>query len=253
MTWVDHLLFLGCVALATYAQSMTGFAFGLVLLGLTGLMSIGSLSEMSHIVNMLTFANAVVALRGTSVKLDWSLLRVPLLATLVGVIAGVYLLDWLSGSMVVVLHGLLGLTILACAIILITRKRPLAAVSSRNTFLGYGLLCGVLGGLFSSGGPPMVYHLYRQPLPLVVIRNSLLVIFASNGLLRLGLVAAHGDLNPSSLWLGLEALPVVFVLSWLVRHYASQDSVKLVKRLVFVLLLIAGLGLLIPVVHTLLT
>ena len=39
MSIYQHLLFLACVALATYAQTMTGFAFGLVLLGLSGVFS----------------------------------------------------------------------------------------------------------------------------------------------------------------------------------------------------------------------
>jgi len=253
MTWIDHLLFLCCVALATYAQTMTGFAFGLVLLGLTGLLSLAPLHEMSNVVNMLTLVNAVVALRGTGAQLDWSLLRTPMIASLVGVAFGVFALEWMSGNTVLLLRGLLGLTILACAILLITSTRPLAQVSSRNSFIRYGLISGVLGGLFSSAGPPMVYHLYRQPLPLPLIRNSLLILFAANALVRLSLVTVQGSLKVSSLWLGLEALPVVVILTWLVRHYASADSVKTVKRMVFVLLLIAGFGLLIPVTHALLT
>ena len=253
MTWIDHLLFLGCVALATYAQTMTGFAFGLVLLGLTGLLSLVPLSEMSHVVNMLTLVNAFVALRGNGIKLDWSLLRTPLIASLTGVVFGVFALEWMSGNMVLLLRALLGITILACAILLITSTRPLPQVSSRNAFIGFGLVSGVLGGLFSSAGPPMVYHLYRQPLPLSLIRNSLILLFAANATLRLALVASQGGLSASAAWLGLEAFPVVAILTWLVRRYASADSVKMVRRMVFVLLLIAGFGLLIPVTHALLT
>ncbi|CAM4385427.1 putative membrane transporter protein [Bordetella tumbae] len=252
MTPVDHLLFLGCVALATYAQTMTGFAFGLVLLGMTGLLSLAPLPEMSNVVNMLTLVNAVAALSGTRANLDWSLIRTPLIASLVGVAFGVFALEWISGSAVLLLRGLLGLTILACAILLIARSRPLDQISSRASFISYGLVAGVLGGLFSSAGPPMVYHLYRQPLPLSVIRNSLLVLFAANAVVRLSLVTASGSLSVSSLWLGLEALPIVVILTWLVRRYASADSVKTVKRLVFVLLMIAGFGLLIPVTQALL-
>lgn len=247
MTWVDHLLFLGSVALATYAQTVTGFAFGLVLLGLTGLLSLAPLPEMSNVVNMLMLVNALVALHGTRGQLNWSLIRTPLFASLVGVVAGVIALDWISGNAILLLRGLLGLTILACAVLLISGTRPLTTISSRGAFISFGLVSGVLGGLFSSAGPPMVYHFYRQPLPLSVVRNSLLVLFAANSVLRLSLVTAQGNLTASAIWLGVEALPVVVVLTWLVRRYASADSFRAVKRLVFLLLLISGLGLLIPV------
>ncbi|MCD0503270.1 TSUP family transporter [Bordetella petrii] len=252
MTWVDHLLFMGCVALATYAQTMTGFAFGLVLLGLTGLFALAPLPDVSNVVSMLTLVNALVALGRAHSHLSWSLIRPPLIGSLAGVVLGVLALEWISGSAALLLRWLLGLTILACAILLVTRTRPLARVSSRLSFILFGGISGVLGGLFSSAGPPMVYHLYRQPLPLPLVRNTLLVLFSANAVVRLTLVAGHGSLNASSLWLSLEAFPIVVGLTWLVRRYVSAHSVQTVKKLVFVLLLLAGLGLLIPATRALL-
>jgi len=215
-------------------------------------MSLAPLPEVSNVVNMLTLVNALVALHGSRADLNWSLIRTPLVASLIGVAVGVFALEWISGNTVLLLRGLLGLTILACAVLLIARTKPLAQVSSRGSFISFGLVSGVLGGLFSSAGPPMVYHLYRQPYPLAVIRNSLLVLFAANSAVRLVLVAGSGSFSLSAFWLGLEALPVVVLLTWAVRRYASAGSMKMVKRMVFVLLLIAGFGLLIPVTRALL-
>lgn len=253
MTWFDHFLFLVCVALATYAQTMTGFAFSLILLGLTGLLSLGTLSEMSNVVNMLALVNVFVALRGVRANFNWSLIHTALIASSFGVVVGVFALDWISGNAITLLSGLLGVTILACAILLVARKRPLGQLSPPRTFVSYGLLSGLMGGLFSSAGPPMVYHLYRQPLPLAVIRDSLLVFFAANAGLRIVLVGASGGLSLSSVWWALEALPVVVVLTWLVRRYATSDSIKVVKLLVFALLMIAGWGLVIPAARSLFT
>lgn len=251
MTWIDHLLFLACVALATYAQTTTGFAFSLILLGLAGVLSLGSLSEMANVVNMLALVNVFVAMRGIRANVNWSLIRGSLLASSVGVVFGVVALHWVSGNAIVFLSGLLGLTILACAMLLIARKRPLSQLSPTRSFASFGLLSGVMGGLFSSAGPPMVYHMYRQPLPLAVIRDSLLVFFAANAALRIVLVGASGGLSMSSVWLAAEALPVVIILTWLVRRYASSTSLKTVKLLVFALLMVAGLGLVIPAARTL--
>lgn len=57
MTSLDHVLFLSFVALTTYAQTMTGFAFGLVLLGLTGMLDLAPLPRVSNVVSILTLAN----------------------------------------------------------------------------------------------------------------------------------------------------------------------------------------------------
>jgi hypothetical protein len=50
----------------------------------------------------------------------------------------------------------------------------------------------------------------------------------------------------SSFWLSVLALPIVIGVTWLARRYATADSMKTVKRMVFVLLLAAGLGLIVP-------
>ena len=51
----------------------------------------------------------------------------------------------------------------------------------------------------------MVYHLYRQPLPLASIRNSLLILFSFNAMARLGLVTSQGQFQASSFWLSAQA------------------------------------------------
>lgn len=252
MTLTDHLLFLACVALATYAQTTTGFAFSLILLGLAGVLSLSSLSEMTNVVNMLALVNVFVALGGVRKNLNFSLIKGAFVSSFVGVAMGVGALHWVSGDAIVWLSGLLGITILVCATLLVARKRQLTQVSAPGTFVSYGLLSGLLGGLFSSAGPPMVYHMYRQPLPLAVIRDSLLVFFAVNAALRIVLVGASGGLTLSSVVLAAEALPVVVVLTWLVRRYVSPGSLKTVKLFVFFLLVIAGLGLTIPAAQALL-
>ncbi|MBC9904537.1 MULTISPECIES: sulfite exporter TauE/SafE family protein [Achromobacter] len=246
MSISQYLLFLACVALATYAQTMTGFAFGLVLLGLSGVFQLASVSEVANVVSVLSLVNAAVTLARAKPQVNWSLMRPAMASSLVGVGAGVAALAWISGSMGVLLQLLLGCTILGCAVLLIARAQPLSHVSSRGSFVFFGAISGVLGGLFSSAGPPMVYHLYRQPLPLAAIRNSLLILFSLNAIVRLALVTGQGAFMASSFWLSLLALPIVIGVTWVARRYSTAGSMKTVKRMVFVLLLAAGMGLIVP-------
>lgn len=246
MSIFQHVLFLACVALATYAQTMTGFAFGLVLLGLSGVFQLASVSEVANVVSVLSLVNAMVTLARAKPQVNWRLMAPALASSLSGVAVGVVALAWISGAMAVLLQLLLGLTILACAVLLVARTQPLERLSSRVSFVMFGGVSGVLGGLFSSAGPPMVYHLYRQPLPLASIRNSLLVLFSLNAVVRLALVTGQGAFMATSFWLSLQALPVVIGVTWIARRYATAGSMKTVKRMVFVLLLAAGLGLIVP-------
>jgi len=59
------LVFMACVALATYAQNLTGFAFSLILLGLVSVFHIASVSDT---------ANAVLMFEkyGLSARLAWN-------------------------------------------------------------------------------------------------------------------------------------------------------------------------------------
>lgn len=241
-----YLLFLFLVALATYAQTMTGFAFGLVLLGLAGLFDIAPLPVMSNVVSILALINAVVTIGRTRPYVNWQMLHPALLSSFLGVGLGVMALQWMTHDFAVVLHVLLGLTIVVCAFMLIRNSRRRTQASGRTSFVMVGALSGLLGGLFSSGGPPMVYHLYRQPLPLATVRSTLLVFFALMAAVRLTLVTISGAIDMETVFMSLSALPVVIILTWLIRRYANMDAVVLIRRLVFFLLLSAGLGLLVP-------
>jgi len=81
---------------------------------------------------------------------------------------------------------------------------------------------------------------------LATIRNSLLILFSLNATVRLALVTGQGAFMASSFWLSVQALPVVIGVTLFARRFSTENSMKKVKRMVFVLLLAAGLGLIVP-------
>ncbi len=242
----SHLLFLACVALASYAQNLTGFAFGLILLGLTAVLHLASLADVANVVSVLVLVNAAITFGRSKPQLAWPVFGPSLACSLVGVGAGVALLGWFSAQQVSLLRFLLGCAIIVCAFLLVLRASARTTQSGLPSFLFFSGVSGVMGGLFASAGPPMVYHLYRQPWPADMIRHSLIVLFAANAVLRLALVLAHGQFSMTAVWLTVEALPMVMVLTWLARRYPSRLPVQHVRRAVFLLLLIAGLALVLP-------
>ncbi|QLC73668.1 TSUP family transporter [Pseudomonas sp. LPB0260] len=247
-----HLLFLLCVALATFAQCLTGFAFGLILIGLVAILELIPLGEVAVVISILTLGNALVTVAGPKPQLDRSILAPLLISSLLGVCLGIWSLGALDGRQIAWLRLLLGGVIILASLMLVVQSEPRAQVSSSSAFWLAGGLCGLLNGLFSSGGPPIVYHLYRQPLGYELIRNTLITVFACNAAMRLGLVAVQGQLTLDILWLSAEALPLVMLLSWLVRRYPPKLSLRTVRWLVFVLLLLAGTSLIAEAVPQLL-
>ena len=233
-------MFMACVAVSTCAQNLTGFAFGLILLGLVALLHVVPIADAANAAMLLTLINAWSYFRLHRVRPPWALMRPVLWSSVVGVAVGVTLLAWLGNSALDWLRGLLGLCIVACAAMLLFQSRPRLTLSGPRSFMIVGVLSGILGGLFSSSGPPLVYHLYRQPLGAPMVRNCLLLAFAANAGARLVLIGATGQFSAKAALLSVCAMPVVYGVTRLNHRYPSKASPEALRYAVAALLSLAG-------------
>ena len=241
--WTDagvYGVFMACVAASTYAQNLTGFAFGLILLGLVAMLDIVPITDAANAAMVLTLVNAWSHFRLNRVRPPWALMRPVLSSSVIGVATGVALLGWLSGNALQWLRGLLGLCILACAGVLFLQTRTRTTLSSRKSFVAAGILSGMLGGLFSSSGPPLVYLMYKQPLEPLTVRNCLLLVFAANSASRLVLIGATGQFSGKAFLLSLCAVPVVYGVTRLNHRFPNRAAPRTLRRIVAALLLLAG-------------
>jgi uncharacterized membrane protein YfcA len=237
-----HVVFLIFVAGAVYAQALTGFALALILLGLVGATNLVPLPDAVNATTIIGFCTAWLFLfRNRTVRIDRVLVPT-LVASAAGVVVGALLLGWLAGTAYQVLRLLLGASIVGGALSLWRTAEPLPAMSSPGAFALTGGIAGVLGGMFSAGGPPLVYLLYRQPKPHAWIRQSLMVFFGFSTTLRLFIVAPSGQLSLFSLQLAAEALPVVFLATYLAVRHPLPLSARLLKGIICVLLIATGLS-----------
>jgi uncharacterized protein len=243
--------FLLCVVVATLAQRLTGFALALMLLGLTSLFQLAALPDVANVASVLGLANAAIVMRTAHKSVDWRVLRATVTGTVLGVAAGVGLLGWLNADLVMVLRLLLGLVIVACALVVLMRRSLLPQRSSTASFAGYGLLSGVLGGLFSASGPPLVYQFYRQPMALDTVRDTLIAALAASSLLRLALVLPTGQFSAQAAVLSAYAVPLTMAITWWFHRHPPTWSRQTILRIVCGLLLVTGAGLIGPSLHTL--
>jgi uncharacterized membrane protein YfcA len=232
--------FMLCTALATYAQNLTGFAFSLILLSLVSVLHIATVEDAANAAMVLSLVNAWTYFRARPGLVPWALMRPSLAGSTIGVIAGVTMLAWLSSGAIVYLRGLLGLAIVACSAVLLIQGRALAEVSSRMNFAAVGLLSGLLGGLFASSGPPMVYHMYRQPLERETIRRGLLLVFGFNNLVRMFLVSSTGQFSVRAALLAICAVPGVYAITRVHHLVPSRLPPRTLKIVVAALLAASG-------------
>jgi len=239
----------GLIALAgvaAYIQTLTGFAFGLVMMGGIGLTGLMSLPDAAVVVSVLTLVNALqVLVRGWR-DVAWREQLVILAPGLPALIAGYWLLEYLADTSLDWLRLILGLVIVASSIQLSMKPHPLETVSSKASFVGFGAVSGLMGGLFSTSGPPLVYHLYRQPWPHAMVRETLVSVFAIYAVVRFAGVTIAGNLPAPNVWWALLAIPLVMALTYAARRWPPPVSALALRRIAFVLLLLSGLSLAVP-------
>lgn len=241
MNVTDTSIFLLVVFLGSYFQALTGFALGIVLMGYVALLSPIPLGLAASLLTVLGLANTLTSLgKGGWGQVNWTFLRQITLGVIPGTIIGLYLLERLEGAYTSALQLILGITIIFAAISLIVRPRPYAAPSPGRSFLMSGSLGGLLGGLFGVPGPPLIYHLYRQPVSLAAIRTTLLLVFGLICLFRIGLEVVHGSLNAKVLELTLFSVPVAAFAGWLYVRFPPALSDTTVRRGSFILFGVMG-------------
>lgn len=239
------VFFMALVGLAAFCQNLTGFAFGLIFVGVAGATGLMNIADAANVACLLSIINGVSYMRAYRFEPNWALLKPMLISSVLGVIGGVLLLlHWLSGNTLNGLRMLLGLVIVLCALLLLMQKKALDQPSGAIALWFAGISSGLLGGLFATPGPPMVYHLYRQPLDRLLVRHCLFAMFVSCSLLRAAMVVVEGQLNWAVMGWTALAFPVVTgVTWWSVRHPPALPK-KLVEGLVCGLLILSGASLL---------
>jgi len=244
-------LYLLCVAVATFAQTLTGFAFGLVFLSLVASFELASVADAANVATVLTLANAWAYFRAHRQPVPWALMRPAILASSIGVALGLILLHWLSVMAAVALKLLLGMVIVLCALVLLRRGAARATLAPPRQFATAGLVSGLMGGLFGTSGPPIVYHLYRQPLALDVVRRGLLLMFAANALTRIVLNVPTGGFTLRAVLLSAIALPLVQVLTRLALRLQPHVPAAALRWGVAALLVATGGSLALGSLHAL--
>ena len=153
VVWEYAQLFV-VVALASMCQNLTGFAFGLIFVGVAGALQLMPIADAANVACLLSLVNGAVYLRSHPFEPRWDVLQPLAITSLLGTLLGLALLHWLSGSALGVLRMILGAAIVLCAVVLLLQKAQRTAPSTwPSTWLAGGL-AGVLGGLFSTSGRP---------------------------------------------------------------------------------------------------
>jgi len=237
------LVFLALVALGSYIQTVTGFAIALIVTGGVTALGLAPIAFTANLVSLVALANTATAVQGRHSHIDLPIMLYAATGVLLLSGIGLWILHFLTSNAVELLETLLGVVILCSGILLTLRPQPLKRVSPRYAHLIAGALGGLLSGLFGAGGPPLVVHLYRQPLPFPVVRTTLLAILGLMPLVRIGLETYSGNMTTEVLKLSLLCVPLTILTTLAARRFPPPFADMVMRRLAFGLLCVLGLSL----------
>lgn len=246
MTPADLAVFLALAAVAAYVQTVTGFAFGLIMMGGVALVHLLPLPDAAALVSALTLANTLQMMAKGWRHIAWREWRLSLGASLPAIFVGFALLQWLASEHVALLRASLATAILFASLAVLRAPRPGATAPHPASYVAAGLVSGLMSGMFSAGGPPLVFRFYTSPLPIATIRETLVSIYALNSILRLAIVFGSNHRPPASIWWGLLAVPVVMLVTAAARRWPPPLSPTALRVVVVALLAASALAIGLP-------
>ncbi len=234
------------ILLGSWLQTLTGFAFGLIVMGGVGAFGLMPLTDAAIVAGFLTMVNGFMILVRKHASVDRHALGLLLIGSVPGLILGYWFLLYLAGNAILVLQAILGLMITLAAVQMMRRPVQLTDRSRPAPFITAGFFSGLMGGMFSTAGPPVIWHLYRQPMSTEAVRCTLVAVFVFGAVLRMGIVFATTGVSAQIWLISAGAVPVVALGTWLATRHPPKLAPQMMRRLAFGLLFLSGLAMLAP-------
>ena len=231
-------LAIACVVLALAQCVYVLFGFG------AGLITVGTLAlvfpEIQDVVVLLMLVSlpAEVFVVVKSFKhINWRGVAWLLLGVAVGVPLGAVVLRLGNATWIL---ALLGVFLLVVGITFL--RLPDGRSIRWPTWVAppVGLVSGVLGGMFGTGGPPLIVYYQLAGVEKASFRGNLMAIFAVVTLVRLVSYSVGGLITEPRLWSALFVVPAVAVGAWLGHRAHVEIREATFRKLVSVFLAAIG-------------
>ena len=159
------------VLFASVLRGFTGFGFGLAAVPLLSLAL--PPTRVVPFVTVLQVLVGVAGLRAAWRLADWRSVLALAPGLVLGIPLGLLVLTEFSPNSVRLAIGVL----IAISVVVLWRRLQLPPRPSRGLTLAVGVASGVMNGLASMGGPPVVVYLLAMPLSAAEVRASSIVYF----------------------------------------------------------------------------
>ena len=237
MTFVVFLL---VALLGAFVQTVTGFALGMILIALAAGLQLVSIPVLTATASILSLVNVGMALSRQYQNVHMGFWLLVTLGQVPAIGIGYALMLLLNDDAALILQLLLGVFVLGGSLSMMRKNPVIAHLSAKPVRVVAGVFGGLCGGMFSASGPVMGWFFYRQPLPVEVVRATLLACFGVTTSVRTLIVGFNGDFNGEIFRLAAASIPMVALGTWLGGKYVGRIEPEQLRRWAFGLLTVMG-------------
>ena len=216
---------------------------GLIIMGGVAAFRVADIAFAAAVVSIVSMINTAMALRRTYKFVDTTYWGAIIAGLLPMTVVGVFVLHYMSGDFYRMLQVMLGVVIISAGVLLMLKPAPFERRTPTPFVVAMGGLGGLIGGVYSAGGAPLAWLMYRQPADVNRIRATLLATFLVSTSSRTATIALTGQMSRQILLMALLSVPVVMLTTLTSTRYAHLVPDKLVRNAVFGLLVLLGASL----------
>lgn len=234
------VVFLLVALLGAFVQTVTGFALGMILIALAAGLQLVSIPVLTATASILSLVNVGMALRTQYQNVHLGFWVLVTLGQVPAIGLGYALMMHLNDDAALGLQLLLGLFVLGGSLSMMRSNPVIERLSPKPVRVVAGFAGGLCGGMFSASGPIMGWFFYRQPLPMDVIRPTLLACFGVTTSVRTLIVGTSGEFTLAMAQLSAASIPMVALGTWLGGKYVGRIEPEKLRRGAFGLLTLMG-------------
>lgn len=232
---MEILIFLTAVFLGALIQSVSGFGFGIfVMLIFPFILPVSECAAVSALLSMVSSFALGVYLRK---KCNFRRILFPIIGYIIGSLPVILISDNISN---VFMQKILAVILIVLSLYFLLFQSKIRIKESVPTALVVGFLSGILGGLFSMGGPPIVAYLIQTSKDNDSYMAEVQMYFGITNLISSIIRAVSGIITVSVLsnWgIGLVALALGTMLGRKIFKYIDS---KRLKFIVYCFMLVSG-------------
>jgi uncharacterized membrane protein YfcA len=239
---ISNIYFHLIILIAGFTQGFTGFGSALIMLPLlTMLMGVKTVVPL---VVLLGACINVILLFQVHRYIEWKRIRILIVASVPGILCGVYILKAMSTSF---LEMAIGVLLVAFPSYLLSKGVPKREIPEGWAW-PVGFLSGVLGGSISTGGPPVIIYVAMQPWGKLSIKSTLVGFFLATSM-AIGIVqAANGLMTGEVLTSFAAGLPALVTGVLAGSFFFSRVQSGTYRKVLNILLILLGVFMLVKAI-----